>query len=377
MHIWQISVAAAFTLCLTGPVHARSCDGTQGTTPKAHPDVIQGVPSCPEDDGNIFLTPDGSFYTMQCCMHQSEGTKLIATVHTSGYDDCINRCSETDNCNGFQYIYGDSGNERTGDCRLYSSAMFSTQKCGNTLHDWAFLTDPPVIEAKQEVQLACSTKCPDADGQLYKAKNKQVFHMDCQKRHGTAWFHKTEKDTLKACINSCASYIGCQSVDFHQRTRQCYLGKHQGEPAVQASGWASAHSMGCSGACDENEACSLNEPAEPLLENVIPPASESGQTPSQFSAPANLDITCDSNNNQVVKIDGKNYHILCGKQFRDPVTGYKPVKSFTECLELCGNTDNCSSVDFYDPHGGKTCYMFTSNQEPPYEHSNIWAAVQV
>lgn len=57
---------------------------------------------------------------------------------------------------------------------MYTDGEFSTTKCGNTLHDWAYLTDPPIVDVKQDVRLACSTDCPDADGQLYTAKNKQV-----------------------------------------------------------------------------------------------------------------------------------------------------------------------------------------------------------
>jgi len=57
---------------------------------------------------------------------------------------------------------------------MYSDGGFSATKCGNTLCDWAYLTDPPVVDVKQDVRLACSIACHDADGQLYSAKNEQV-----------------------------------------------------------------------------------------------------------------------------------------------------------------------------------------------------------
>lgn len=74
----------------------------------------------------------------------------------------------------FRYVFGDYNDEKAGDCKLYGSGTFSDGKCGNTLHDWAYLTDPPVVEVEENVRAACSTECPDADGQIYTAKNKQV-----------------------------------------------------------------------------------------------------------------------------------------------------------------------------------------------------------
>jgi hypothetical protein len=71
-------------------------------------------------------------------------------------------------------VYADYAGEAQGACKLYSSGEFSTTRCGNTLHDWAYLTDPPFVDVPESVRAACSTECPDADGQIYTAKNKQV-----------------------------------------------------------------------------------------------------------------------------------------------------------------------------------------------------------
>jgi hypothetical protein len=47
--------------------------------------------------------------------------------------------------------------------------------------------------------------------------------------------------------------LACHSVDYDIHRQICYYGKHQGEPTIEAPGFASAHSMGCVGACS---ACS-------------------------------------------------------------------------------------------------------------------------
>lgn len=71
-------------------------------------------------------------------------------------------------------MYADYADEAQGACKLYSSGEFSANGCGNTLHDWAYLTNPPFVDVLEPVRAACSTECPDAGGQLYTAKNKQV-----------------------------------------------------------------------------------------------------------------------------------------------------------------------------------------------------------
>lgn len=50
------------------------------------------------DDGNIILASDGSYYTFQCCMNESAGSTFLNSVQTTGYDDCIQACANTDKC---------------------------------------------------------------------------------------------------------------------------------------------------------------------------------------------------------------------------------------------------------------------------------------
>ncbi|KAJ5382456.1 hypothetical protein N7517_000367 [Penicillium concentricum] len=387
-------------LYLAQAIDARTCDGTQVTTLKTNQVVIKGVPQCPQNDGDIIETSDGGYYTFQCCMHESKGSSLIKNVQTTGYDDCINQCTLTDSCKAFRYVFGDNGDEKAGDCKLYGSGTFSDGKCGNTLHDWAYLTDPPVIEIPESVRAACSTECPDADGQIYTAKNKQVFHLDCQKRHGTAWFHKLDSNSLKECTDSCASFIGCQSVDYHKRTKKCYLGKRTSKPTLDASGWATAYSIGCSGACTEDScgsSCGSTAPPvnitptpeqeqEPIVPESPPPAiitPEPEQDPEPIvpanpaPAPAPKEVNCNDDNNSQVDLDGTKYEIRCDKQYRDNSRYVASGISYTECLKLCSADSTCNSVDYWDPSGGQSCYLFSGTGEPAHSTNMNWAAFKV
>ncbi|KAJ5201683.1 uncharacterized protein N7498_006346 [Penicillium cinerascens] len=68
----------------------------------------------------------------------------------------------------------------------------------------------------------------------------RASHWEATKRHGTAWFGKLDAKPPKECTEPCASYLGCQSVNFHQRTKKCYLGKRTSKPTLDAPSWATA-----------------------------------------------------------------------------------------------------------------------------------------
>ncbi|OQE41363.1 hypothetical protein PENCOP_c005G04855 [Penicillium coprophilum] len=363
------SALVLINLYLAHSIEARSCDGTQVTTLKANQVVIKGVPQCPQNDGDIIETSDGGYYNFQCCMHESKGSNFIKNVQTTGYDDCINQCTLTDNCQAFRYVFGDYNDEKAGACKLYGSGTFSDTKCGNTLHDWAYLTDPPVIEVPESVRAACSTECPDAD--VF-----EVFHLDCQKRHGTAWFHKLESNSLKECTESCASFIGCQSVDYHKRTKKCYLGKRTSKPTLDAPGWTTAYSLGCSGACTDDSCgntCGLTAPPA-----NITPKPEQDQEPimpaNPTTSPPPKEINCNDHNNSQVDLDGTKYEIRCGKQYRENGRHAASGISYTECLKLCSADSTCNSVDYWEPSGGQSCYLFSVTGEPAHSTELNWAA---
>ncbi|KAJ5592700.1 hypothetical protein N7537_009604 [Penicillium hordei] len=311
-------------------------------------------------------------------MHESAGSQFIKNVKTTGYDDCINQCTLTNNCQAFRYVFGDYNGESAGDCKLYGSGSFSETKCANTLHDWAYLTDPPVIEVEETVRAACSTECPDADGQIYTAKNKQVFHLDCQKRHGTAWFHKLDASSLKECTESCASVIGCQSVDYHKRTKKCYLGKRTSQPTLSAPGWATAYSLGCTGACTQDScvnACGSNAPPADITPTPEPEPEQEPIVPANPPPPPPpREVKCNDDDNSEVDLDGTKYQIRCGKQYRENGKHAASGVSYTECLKLCSADNTCNSVDYWEPNGAKGCYLFSTTGEPAYSTELNWSA---
>lgn len=205
---------------------------------------------------------------------------------------------------------------------------------------------------------------------------KQVFHLDCAKRFGTTPFHKTTADSLKQCVDSCALTIGCTSVDFHKRTKKCYLGKRSDKPTTVAPGWASAHSSGCSGACDQGACCDNKGSTTVPVEEDPTPTSDPIVNPPPTSPPT--EANCPADDNKVVDIEGQQYQIRCEKQFKDGPYSNSQVTSFTECLKTCTTDPTCQGVDFWDPNGSKTCYLFTTTGEPQNSYpGGNWAAFKV
>ncbi|MCJ1290265.1 hypothetical protein MMC34_001801 [Xylographa carneopallida] len=85
----------------------------------------------------------------------------------------------------------------------------------------------------------------------------EAFKMDCGKRHGTQILSWMIANNLKECMDACGGFIACHSVDFQYRTKKCYLGAHHGNPSITATGFDSAHSVGCAGACGGSGGCSV------------------------------------------------------------------------------------------------------------------------
>lgn len=79
--------------------------------------------------------------------------------------------------------------------------------------------------------------------------------MHCCKRHGVEVFLQEPAASFKECMALCGSVPACQSVDYHQDTGKCSLGKHSGAPSILVAGWASAHAIGCAGACKAKSCC--------------------------------------------------------------------------------------------------------------------------
>jgi hypothetical protein len=56
-------------------------------------------------------------------------------------------------------------------------------------------------------------------------------------------------------MNSCAAYLPCHSVDYHQASSTCYYSNHHGEPTISTPSFGSAYSLDCTGACSSNGSC--------------------------------------------------------------------------------------------------------------------------
>jgi len=48
----------------------------------------------------------------------------------------------------------------------------------------------------------------------YNSKFGEAFKMDCGKRHGTKYFGIAQAASFKECMDSCAEYVPCRSVDY-------------------------------------------------------------------------------------------------------------------------------------------------------------------
>lgn len=221
------------------------------------PGPVQGSPSppvttnpdCPNGTGSVYQAPDGSWYYLQCNYHGWTGSRT--DVDATSYQDCIDKCSETPLCLGINWSHAD---KKT--CSLMSTNQPGDTPCEN--HDYAFLIDPPTEPQEPEKRTLCSTDCPSADHMQYTSQYGETFKMNCGKRHGTAYLDTIQKDTLKDCMDACAALVPCHSVDYHGRTKKCYLSDHQGEPTIPAPGFSSAYSLGCAGACST---CGCNKAA--------------------------------------------------------------------------------------------------------------------
>jgi hypothetical protein len=199
-------------------------------------------------DGQLYQSPDGATFFMQCCTHGARTT--IKTLVTADFGECMDECSKTDRCSSVKFLANAaSWSEPYHTCTLSEDGGYSTGTCGGDVHSYAFVIDPPAIDSPDSAGVLCSTECPFAHGQLYVSSVGESFHMDCGQRHGTQVMYRDRQPSLKTCIEACGKLLACHSVDYDAHRQTCYYGKHQGEPTIDAPGWASAHSMGSAGAC--------------------------------------------------------------------------------------------------------------------------------
>ncbi|KAF2673626.1 hypothetical protein BT63DRAFT_451683 [Microthyrium microscopicum] len=237
--------------------------------PKPLPRPYTTTAKCPGDNGLVFTTSDGSTYKL-LCSHHTDWVDTIGDRSTEpSWEACMEKCSKAPNCGSV-----DIGvvPKNAGNCVLFNKNTKESPKEDPECNT-AVLVDPPPVEgigAEDMPNVLCTTKCPYADGMSYASSYGETFRMDCYKRHGTKVIQATNANSFQDCMELCASMIPCHSVDYQERTKKCYLGSHHGKPTIDAVSFASAHSMGCAGACSSGACCGGNPDARKGV-SVIPP----------------------------------------------------------------------------------------------------------
>ena len=205
------------------------------------------TPKCPEGNDKVYPAPDGGFFKLQCSTHGWFGTLLTTTANT--YQHCIDTCSETDGCLAINWDSVNGARPNSKVCVLMKSDNVGDKPCRD--HDFAYAVPPPTIPQTTELVPQCTTECPGANHRQYTGPTGQVFKMNCGKRHGADYLFTLDKSSLKECMDACSELVPCNSVDYHARSKKCYLSNHQGEPIIDAPGFNSAYSIGCAGACED------------------------------------------------------------------------------------------------------------------------------
>lgn len=204
---------------------------------------------CPTYDGKIYITHDGSYFKTRCG-HQNKGAdKTITTTKAITLAECTEFCGITAGCKSVTF------NPPTYKCWLLNTGEPDLIPNSATGKDnSAYLIDPPTYDVRDEITIKCSTTCPGAHGQTFEDSGV-VFRMTCCKRHGIVPFAVEPMPSFTECMKACSKVTPCASVDYHERSGQCYFGKHFGEATIHAPGWASAYSIGCAGTCEQKDGC--------------------------------------------------------------------------------------------------------------------------
>ncbi|KAF3049522.1 hypothetical protein E8E11_009055 [Didymella keratinophila] len=222
-------------------------------------------PNCPQSNNTTYTTSDGTFYRLFCSVHtiaESYPAEKIRKTQAVSYAACMEQCSAEPGCLSIDYVARPGGDHTVNDCVLFRSGGGDTptSSCAKKTNDMAYAIDPPEEDAPDTAAVACSTECPYANGQTFDSSSGERFHIDCGRRHGTKVLAKTTQPSFKDCLDACGALVACHSVDYQVSKKLCYFGQHHGEPEHVSPGWASAHSLGCSGAYEKRSCCTDPKP---------------------------------------------------------------------------------------------------------------------
>ncbi|KAK8038916.1 hypothetical protein PG993_007327 [Apiospora rasikravindrae] len=279
---------------------------------------------CPQNDGKIFEAADGTWYYLQCCTDTS-GAVAIDAVAATSHADCIDKCTADPKCKSATYATWGQTN-----CKLYGHNQFSTTHIGQIHH--AFVTDP-----RRRLPSRPMPRCARQDAPMPTASSSLAqlarynFQMTCDKRHGTTVLRKERHKTFSACMAACAAMPACHSVDYEARTLNCYLTNNVHQPGIAATAFASAHSLGCAGAC----------------------ASCKGGCDDLVSGGAGQAIAadCPADDGKIVTSHAEDFRIMCGVCAHSPkstlghTAAGAPATTLAECAEACAMEPTCASAN--------------------------------
>ncbi|EYE94594.1 PAN domain-containing protein [Aspergillus ruber CBS 135680] len=272
--------------------------------------------SCPNSDGSVWESYDGTWYYLQCCTAANAQALSVGLPQVYTHEDCLHQCSGVPNCQAATF------DPSTDQCVLYDFGVFS--QTAHSVQLYAFVTDPPVTQTPSLTSRLCSTSRPAANGQIY------TFRMDCRKRHGTQVLSKDILSSLEECMELCSASPSCSSVDFDEKRGICYQSINDGPPALNAPTFASAHTVGCSGAC---EGCG---------DGCFKPAQQQPDNPDQCT-----------NDNAVVTRGGMPFRVRCGLCNTSTLGDFQAnIKNHDECMEVFVTEEaNYDAANWVTGHG--------------------------
>ncbi|KAK8025932.1 hypothetical protein PG990_003755 [Apiospora arundinis] len=315
----------------------QTCPSSRAMAANVNPAIININTDlkCPQNDGKIFEAADGTWYYLQCCTDTAGAVAIDAVVATS-HADCIQQCAANKNCKSATYATWGQTN-----CKLYGYNKFSTMHIPQIHH--AFVTDPPTTAPLASDAKMCSTECPHAHGQLFVSPTGENFQMTCDKRHGTTVLRKERHKTFAACMAACATMPACHSVDYEARTLNCYLTNNVHQPGIAATAFASAHSLGCSGACSScKDGCD---------------SMTSGGAGNATAA------ECPADDGGILASGAEDFRISCGVCVHSMTSVTAPgASTLAECAQACANDPTCAAVNYmWAPSvNDYECYMHQS-----------------
>ncbi|KAF3135462.1 hypothetical protein TWF703_006006 [Orbilia oligospora] len=271
---------------------------------------VQNTAICGQNNLQTYSAPDGSHFMLKCNTHH--WSKTLESTRADTLQGCIDKCAAKDGCKAVNF---DAPNGKG--CYLMGEGGLTNKAVDCPNHHYAFLVDPPTQPAANDMTVMCSTECPYANHNTYNTIFGSAFRIVCNRRHATPHILSEGQASFKDCMNACAGINGCDSVDYHERSKTCYYSNHKGYPPVEATGYSSAWNVGCANACGGGCGCGSGTPGTPpqipVQKGPLKPDTSCGNLGMQHYASPNTDL----NGNKVTDIANFDPTVL---KRRDPNT---------------------------------------------------------